>query len=105
MIVGNYAGGMSYFEGLPEIPLNIEPVDMTADIICYPNPTSDFIHIETNREGSTFVQLFDIVGKKIMENCFYDSHFQLNISYLNSSIYLLKIFQGEESSVYKIVKK
>ena len=105
MIVGNYAGGMSYFEGLPEIPVNIEPVDVTADILCYPNPTSDIIHLETNHEGCVRIQLYDIVGRKIIENNFNDNHFQLNISHLNSSIYLLKISQGEESSVYKIVKK
>ena len=105
MIVGNYAGGMTFFEGIPEISTNIGPINETANYLCYPNPTSDIIHIETNHKGNTFVQLFDIVGKKIIENSFSDYHFQLDISHLNSSIYLLKISQGEKSSIYKIVKK
>ena len=105
MIVGNFAGGMSYFEGLPEIPVSIEPVDMTADIHCYPNPTTDRIYIETKQEGNLQVQLFDAVGRIVPEESPDDNYFELNISHLNPAFYLLKISNETKSSVFKIIKK
>ena len=105
MMVGNYAGGMAYFEGRPEIPAKIKAPAPHQSILCYPNPSSDFLHIETSYEKNTLVQVFDLTGQKIMESCFNDQHFQLNISNLSPSIYLLKISQGEESSFIKFVKK
>lgn len=105
MIVGNFAGGMSYFEGLPEIPVSIEPVDMTADIHCYPNPTTDRIYIETKQEGNLQVQLFDAVGRIVLEESPDDNYFELNISHLNPAFYLLKISNETKSSVFKIIKK
>lgn len=105
MVIGNFAGGMSYFEGLPEIPVSIEPADMTADIHCYPNPASDIIHIETKHKGDIQVQVFDAAGRIILEKSFNDNHFELNISHLNPAVYLLKIFNDTKSSVFKIIKK
>ena len=96
---------MSYFEGLPEIPVSIEPADMTADIHCYPNPASDIIHIETKHKGDIQVQVFDAAGRIILEKSFNDNHFELNISNLNPAVYLLKIFNDTKSSVFKIIKK
>jgi hypothetical protein len=105
MIVGNFAGGMSYFEGLPEISVSIEPVDMIADIHCYPNPTIDRIHIETKQEGNLHLQLFDAIGRIVLEESLNDNHFELNISHLNPAFYLLKISNETKSSVFKIIKK
>ena len=105
MIVGNFAGGMSYFEGLPEIPVSIEPVDMTADIHCYPNPTTDRIYIETKQERNIQVQLFDAIGRIVLEESLNDNYFELNISHLNPAFYLLKISNGTKSMVFKIIKK
>ena len=105
MIVGNFAGGMSYFEGLPEISVSIEPVDMIADIHCYPNPTIDRIHIETKQEGNLHLQLFDAIGRIVLEERLNDNHFELNISHLNPAFYLLKISNETKSSVFKIIKK
>ena len=105
LIVGNYAGGMAYFEGRLEIPVKVEAALETPNVICYPNPSSDIIHIETKHEGNSQVQIFDLTGRKIMESCFNNQHIQLNISHLNSSVYLIKISSEEESIFMKVVKK
>lgn len=105
MIVGNYAGGLAYFHGLPEIPSKIKATSPLQSILCYPNPSSDLLHIETSYEKNTLVQIFDLSGRKVMENCFNYLNFQLNISNLSPSIYLLKISQGEEFFFIKFVKK
>jgi hypothetical protein len=105
MMVGNFAGGMAYFEGIPEIPVSIGQVHETADLHCYPNPTSAIIHVETQHERNTQVQLFDITGRKIMEDKFNGHHIQLNISHLSPSIYLLKVSDAGKTSILKIAKK
>ena len=105
MVIGNYAGGMAFFDGLPEIPVHIKPISETADIHCYPNPTSDIIYIDTKQENNTQVQLFDLTGRKIMEKSFNGQIFILDISHLSPSVYIIKLIIENENSYYKVIKQ
>ena len=104
LIVGNYAGGFSYFEGRPGIPASIRKAE-PAMVRCYPNPATNCIHIETTYDDITQVQIFDLFGRKILETNFIGQYYQLNISSLSPSIYILKLINNGKESYHKVVKK
>lgn len=104
MIIGNFAGGMAYFEGLASIPFAVENATTTS-IRCYPNPASNLINIETNFNTPLQIQVFDITGRILIDKIFNENHFQLNISDLTPSIYLLKVKSENFTNFHKIVKK
>ena len=104
MIVGNYAGGFAYFEGRASIPVSISETEKTKEK-CYPNPASDFLHIETANDGIGQVELFDLTGRKVMEKTFVGQHYQLNINSLCSSIYILKLSCNGKESYHKVIKR
>lgn len=105
MILGNYAGGMAFFEGIMETPVNLNEAETQSLIKYYPNPASDIVNIETTHNGKTQVQIFDMIGRKIMETSFSDTHFQLNISNLSPSVYVMKLISEEQTHLFKIIKK
>ena len=104
MIVGNYAGGMSFFDGRAQIPFNITSQE-TEKIGCYPNPAREIVNIVTNSEKGSLLQLYDLTGRKLREIILQDNHYQLDISNLKASLYLLKLTNGEQSLYFKIVKQ
>ncbi len=72
-----------------------------AKVSVYPNPTRDFVNINTTSEV-TKVAVFGTDGKQLLE----DSTSKINISKLPTGIYILKIdFADGKSSSQKIVKQ
>lgn len=104
MIVGNYAGGFAYFKGLPGVPASIGET-VLPKIHCYPNPASNFLHIETEQEETKHLQLFDLTGRKILETNFVGQYYQLDISALSPSMYILKLNCNGKNIHFKVVKR
>ncbi len=68
----------------------------------YPNPTnSDVINIKSNLSGDLNVAIFDVLGKQVVNTSLAGS--TLNISELNSGVYIVKITQGTATSTQKLV--
>jgi len=96
MIVGNYSGGLSYFEGVePSSPGIFENENPESQFRIYPNPAEDFIFINSPQNQDfriTKITITDISGRKIgsvfgepfIEN-------QVNISNLSNGVYFLNI--------------
>ena len=80
------------------------------DLVVYPNPANDMIFLKADLasiEGA-YTQIFDMSGKQVYENkdLFYNTNeASVNISFLNSGVYLLKLTNGETNQTIKIVKK
>lgn len=71
------------------------------DINIYPNPSSDFINVESNLEDLEY-EIFDINGKLVMKT----SGQTINLSSLSSAVYFLKITNSNNQSfTKKIIKK
>ncbi len=72
-----------------------------AKVSVYPNPTRDFVNINTTSKISK-VTVFGTDGKQLLE----DSTSKVNVSKLPSGVYILKIdFADGKSSTQKIVKQ
>ena len=77
--------------------------DGATKTIVFPNPTQGIINIESNKEIEKST-VYDILGKEILS--FGHSISELNISSLNSGVYVLKILTAEGSILsHRIVKK
>ncbi|SHJ14853.1 Por secretion system C-terminal sorting domain-containing protein [Mesonia phycicola] len=70
----------------------------------YPNPTSTgYVSIETENSASVNVEIFNLLGKKVISANNVNS--TLNISTLNTGVYLVKLTQNGVSSTKKLIIK
>jgi hypothetical protein len=81
-----------------------------GDISVYPNPlTSDFVDIQfsQNSGSNTTVELFDLLGKKVMTRKFdgVGKTIRLDNINLSSGVYLLNVKQDNLSKTFKIIKQ
>jgi hypothetical protein len=71
-----------------------------------PNPFNDFLSIELYEEAEDFIhiEILSVVGKTVREFSLpSQNHYSLNLSYLDTGIYFLKINNGKSSCVKRII--
>ncbi len=66
----------------------------------YPNPTSDYLFVDFKTSKPKTISLYSVNGKKLLSKSIETSEIKLDISHLNSGIYLLNI--DEEN--FRVVK-
>ena len=84
-----------------QAPIGIEENTLTSNF--YPNPTSDFINIQTNSNNGS-IEIFDITGKQISSKNYSSKVFQLNISDFPAGIYYAVLISEGVRQTTKIVK-
>lgn len=104
MIIGNFAGGLSYFEGTETYPMKIHS-SITNKIKIFPNPANTEVQIEIEDSPPRLIEIFDINGKLIRQWSTTSQCNKLNISDLKSSIYLIKISSDCQIYWEKLIKK
>lgn len=68
----------------------------------YPNPaTKGYVNISSKVSGAKNISVFDVLGKQVIKTTLNGE--RLDISALNSGIYILKIEQGKASTTKKLV--
>tara|TARA_R110002020_G_scaffold35530_6_gene107117 strand:- start:3512 stop:4555 length:1044 start_codon:yes stop_codon:yes gene_type:complete len=73
-------------------------------IAVYPNPTSEIIWVNDNTSFTVDnYSVYDISGRKILFNTFNSSEKKVDVSNLNSGVYLLELVSSERSITKKIV--
>lgn len=90
-IITNTATTVAGFLGEHEILTN-------SDIIVYPNPTTDYIYINSSK-GIT-CNIYTLYGTKIMESL----QLPIDVSTINTGVYLLEIKLNNQRWVKKITK-
>ena len=71
----------------------------------YPNPVANFVKIISNDITNSY-KLYDIRGRLILaENHLYKKNFEIDISNLDSDIYILNIYSETKQESFKILKK
>ena len=106
MMVGNYAGGISFFKGCEAPVITIHTQEQTNDtFLLYPNPTSGKFSIKSNllSENPVTYIIYSIDGKKIQEEYSRNPQVNFDLSNYNKGIYILKIFSDEKITTKKIV--
>ncbi len=74
----------------------------TGQFSIYPNPASKgFVNISSKVGGAKNISIYDVLGKQVIKTTLNGD--RLDISALNSGIYILKIEQGKASTTKKLV--
>lgn len=74
----------------------------SSQFAVYPNPASKgFVNITSKVGGAKNISIFDVLGKQVVKTTLNGE--RLDISALNSGIYILKIEQGKASTTKKLV--
>lgn len=83
-----------------DILANDEVTHLKSDIMIYPNPTADVVHI--NDKNLKVVALYDMNGKKLLES----NKTEMNVSQLPKGIYVLRIVTANNQVISKkLIKK
>lgn len=104
MIVGNYAGGLSFFDGTPALPISIINAEKDS-INIYPNPAENEVTIELGNNAHADIYIYDVNGKLLQNISSFSKINKLNISNFKSSIFLINIVTDKKSSWHKLIKK
>lgn len=80
--------------------LSVDEFDLNAAVSVYPNPTSEILNINSQLTLEK-LELFTVLGRKILET---DTDI-INMSDLQSGIYLLKIYSENNTTTKKIIKQ
>ena len=82
-------------------PLSVSDNEIT-DIAIYPNPTNAIINITSQQDSILGIQVFDLLGNSILsQNTNLET---VDISDLDTGIYLIKISTEQKSTIKKIIK-
>lgn len=87
-------------------PKNLPIQEAIDGLSIYPNPVSNgklFIYIATKRDLLKKVEIFNVLGKQVFST--FLSGKELNISKLNTGVYILKITENDISETRKLVIK
>lgn len=77
---------------------------IAENISVYPNPTSEILWVEDNTSFSVNnYSIYDISGRRILFNTFNASEKKVDVSNLNSGVYLLELVSSERKITKKIV--
>jgi len=83
----------------------LSTVETTADVFSiFPNPvTNGLVNITSKSNATITVNVFDILGKQVINQTVNNN--TLNVSALNSGVYILKLEQNGNASTKKLVIK
>ena len=94
----------------PEAPSScfitgIEELNTTSNIKIYPNPMTNFLNIESEEIRLSEYEIFDLVGKKVLQGALNNETNQIEINTLSSGHYLM-VLMGKDGYQYsqKLVK-
>ncbi len=71
------------------------------DIVVYPNPVADVLHIKTSLDSDIYYEIFNLNGSVV--NSGMSVNKMINISELKAGIYLLNV--NHSNNIYRIIKK
>jgi hypothetical protein len=74
-------------------------------ISVYPNPIRDKLQIQFEGSFKVFVKLSDLAGKTILQTGFEGKSYIVDLSGLNSGMYLLSLTIDGENIIYRVVKE
>lgn len=99
------SGGQEYVLPLNGMEQVITSNSVNTDgILIYPNPVGSELVIQLKNASECHYQIFGLDGSELMKGMIKRNE-SLKLDQLRDGIYFLKIFKGNESYTYRIVKK
>ena len=89
-----------------DTPTSVDDEFTKKDIIAFPNPTTGLINLKIREIGvDANIQLFDLVGNKLMEKSAESDVEQIDLKNFSSGVYFLHITKDMKKKTIKIVKQ
>ncbi len=93
---------------LPSDTIPVIKVTTSDEIKVFPNPVTDILNITANNigtlQGKTAI-LFTTTGKIMVQQILQSSQSKINLGFMPAGIYFLKIGEGKNSNIFKIIKR
>jgi len=77
------------------VTVGLNPIKKEVDFKVYPNPAKDFITISFQNDGKREIEIWDFLGKKVIENLFFEKNILLNLQEVDNGMYFIKILDNE----------
>ncbi len=72
----------------------------------YPNPVNNgLLTVRTSNSNEKEVSIYSVLGKRVFQQKFSGATKQLNVSHINSGIYIMKVIEGDKVATKKLVIK
>lgn len=71
----------------------------------YPNPANDYITINASKTGWVALYIYHVSGKLVLVDETYELNQSLNISNLDSGVYIIRISDVQKSETYTFIKR
>ena len=79
--------------------------EQSISVSISPNPTSNFFNISFAKSGQYEIQLMDAAGRKVLSTTSRNNLCPIDVSHLNSGLYILSVSDGLSRSAYRIIKE
>jgi subtilisin family serine protease len=101
-----YGYGIPNFETAYAKVLNVEEQNFETTITVFPNPVTNQLNIQAGSGDFSLlnVQIYNVLGKKVFEKKALQSKI-INVTALKKGIYILKIENGNQQKIIKLVKR
>jgi hypothetical protein len=93
MIVGNYSGGLEYFNGSADVSPGFNENLAGGNIIIYPNPAGLSITIESDGPEIKSISIFDMAGQLLFQKNLVSANIQLfsvDVSQFKKGVYMVQ---------------
>ncbi|MEN9908616.1 MAG: hypothetical protein RLZZ540_1765 [Bacteroidota bacterium] len=103
---GDKLGSCSYMVNKATEKDLISEENATEDVSVYPNPVTSLLNVKVNevQSGAT-LELYNSIGMKVLSQTLKSTSEVMSLDTLPSGIYLLKINNGNETTVKNIIKE
>ena len=92
-----------FHQGILKVNTSVENIDIKTKV--YPNPTTNFLIVELEKNVNADILVYDINGKIVIKDRLNnEQQKQLDFSFLKQGNYLLHINIADKQSVYQINK-
>lgn len=86
--------------------LSVTENDLSPIISIYPNPVQETLHINLNSNQFAIATIFDLQGKKLLQNTLENSTSTIDVKTLAPGLYFIVVKNGNgENAVKKFIKK
>ena len=108
MLIGNYAGGVSFYKGIDPNLMSINETKPNSDLLfnLFPNPAKDAINLElsNNYNNEISIQIFNFLGQNVCETKRLNNNkIKINIKNLQNGIYFCVIKRQDKIQTRKFI--
>jgi subtilisin-like proprotein convertase family protein len=104
LLIGNYQGGVAFYKGVSSLTTSNDLEDLLNwNLQIFPNPASTTITVQiiSDHNGQYIIEVFNLVGQKIITQNTSSDKTILNTEYLKSGIYICKVSETDANGTVK----